>query len=147
MTDIDGKKVPVANLHITLSFLGNVDEAQINSYYQAADHVEGTRFQLVLDRLGSFMRSKILYMGCSHVPDELKQLVSNLEDKLVKCGYEPEKRPFTPHITLARKFRKVIRQQESFEITWPVNEFSLIESRSETGGVSYHVLRSWQLAN
>lgn len=145
MNNIRGKKVQAVNFHITLSFLGEVEASRIDSLLRAAGGVRGQGFELVLDKLDCFSRSRIMYMGCSHIPGRLKQLVCNLEEKLAGCGYVREKRPYTPHVTLARKYSQPAHPQGVINIAWSVKNFSLVESRSGVDSVGYHVLQSWPL--
>jgi 2'-5' RNA ligase len=63
------------------------------------------------------------------------------------CGFEAEKRPFFPHITLARKVRHPKVKAGLEAIRWPVRDFVLVESVAVEAGVSYRVLQRWPFAN
>lgn len=137
--------IKAANLHLTLAFIGNVDKENLSCYMQAADAVQAQGFQLQLDRSGCFLRAKMLWLGCSSVPHELTHLLDELNTHLEPCGYHVDKRSFTPHVSLARKWSSVPAPRFNDEIIWPVDSFSLIESCSVAGGVEYRVLQSWPL--
>jgi 2'-5' RNA ligase len=73
-------------------------------------------------------------------------LVTDLNARLAAdCGYQPDRRPFRAHITLARKVRAARPIVAVEAIAWPVTCFSLVESLSEPGGARYEVLASWPL--
>jgi 2'-5' RNA ligase len=139
------KTVSTTKLHLTLAFIGNIETARLDDYRQAAETVRAQAFELTLDQAGSFSRAQVLWLGCSRVPAELQILVDRLNAALQQCGYTPDHRPYVPHLTLARKYRKKPRQDISVNISWPVNDFCLVESRPVQGGVEYHVLQSWPL--
>jgi len=139
------KTVPIPNLHLTLAFIGNIETAKLTDYRQAAENVRAQAFALTLDQAGSFSRAQVLWLGCSQVPAELQTLVTRLNTELQQCGYTPDNRPYVPHLTLARKYRKKPAQDVTVNISWPINDFCLVESRPVQGGVEYHVLQSWPL--
>lgn len=100
-----------ANLHLTVKFLGNVDEAQIEpigAALAAALH-PFPRFAINAKGLGVFpdpKRPKILWVGLAE--SELAQLAATVESALLPLSIAPEKRSFTPHLTIAR-WRRVDR--------------------------------------
>jgi 2'-5' RNA ligase len=139
-----GRFVAVNNLHITLSFIGEVDQAQLQAYAQAAGDINSEPFELVLDRLGYFARPRVLWLGGEHTPKSLLALVKRLNKALRKQGFKPERRPFKPHVTLLRKARPLSTLPEFEPVTWFVNEFALVQSSSKPTGVSYQVLQEYQ---
>ncbi len=141
--------VPVANLHLTLAFIGNIETAKLVDYREAAATVHTQAFDLILDRAGTFSRAQVLWLGCSLVPTEIQVLVERLNNALQHCGYTPDHRPYVPHLTLARKYRKKAPQDVMVNIPWAVRDFCLVESRPAQGGggVEYHVLESWPLVD
>jgi 2'-5' RNA ligase len=80
------------------------------------------------------------------MPAALPQLVAQLQQGLIACGYPPEERPFQAHITLLRKIRRPpeVEQLDS-PLSWPVSEFVLVESRTLPQGAEYRILRQWPL--
>ena len=94
------------NVHLTLKFIGEADEALIRKLAQILDALaKGFEpFRLALGGLGRFPRGgrSILWMGVEQSP-ELKRLFRQLERELGSVGISPEERPFTPHITLGRQ--------------------------------------------
>jgi 2'-5' RNA ligase len=140
---ISGRPVPKQNYHITLAFLGDVEEERLPCLCEQAARLEFTPFSLVLDQLGQFRRSGILWLGCSSVPDTLLQLYQDLSLALVPCGYQPETRAFRPHITLYRRYRTRLPAIEFKPIAWAVNDVQLILSEPKDSGVCYQSIATF----
>lgn len=139
-----GKPHPLANLHITLNFLGMVDSDTRDCMERAADEIVVPPFELTLNRFGYWPRPRVMWLGCNEVPEPLALLVQRLSDAMRGCGLTPEQRPYRPHLTLLRKAKRV-PQGEPPEFHWQAKEFVLAESASTPGGVEYRVLRRWPL--
>jgi len=139
------RAVANTNLHITLAFIGAVDKDKVDHYINAAASVKAKAFHLKLNQAGCFSRAKVLWLGCDQVEPALQDLVSSLNHALLDCGYVAEDRPYTPHVTLARKFHCKQLPEIDCEIDWNVDSFALVESLSVVGGVEYKVLESWSM--
>ncbi|HFD80586.1 MAG TPA: RNA 2',3'-cyclic phosphodiesterase [Gammaproteobacteria bacterium] len=133
------------NLHMTLVFLGARGEEELRCIIEAVSGIRAEPFDIELDYLGHWGRAGIQWLGSSRIPPALNALVGQLQQRLQPCGYEPEKRRFVPHVTLARKVRKPRIKAGLEPIRWSVREFVLAESVSVEGGVSYQVLQRWPL--
>nr|VFJ72107.1 MAG: 2'-5' RNA ligase [Candidatus Kentron sp. FM]VFJ72202.1 MAG: 2'-5' RNA ligase [Candidatus Kentron sp. FM]VFK19694.1 MAG: 2'-5' RNA ligase [Candidatus Kentron sp. FM] len=142
---LGGQPVPAENLHVTLAFLGAVDGARQSCLEKAAGQIDVPPFQLRFDHLGSFPRARITWSGVSETPPALLSLVAELGRGVAGCGLEPERRPFTPHVTLARKAGKPVRNIPHAPVEWPVEGFCLAESLTLPTGARYRVLRHWRL--
>jgi len=138
---------PIAEekLHMTLVFLGDRDAEQRQCFCDAAASVKAESFVLQLDYLGAWPRPGIQWLGSSEPCEALLQLVRELNRCFIKCGFEPEKRRFVPHITLSRKERKPRPKNAVAAIEWPVQDFALVESLATPEGVRYQVLQRWLL--
>jgi 2'-5' RNA ligase len=141
----NGHAVSVANLHITLAFLGNQSPEQRSCLETAATLVTAPSFELVIDRLGHWPRPRIFWAGPSTVPDALTTLVERLNLALAGCGYQPEPRRFQAHITLARKALRPPAQIQIPVIDWLARDFCLVESVTGERGVEYRVIGRWPL--
>lgn len=104
------KPVEREKLHITLKFLGETpvdDVSRIAEVLQRA--VAGRKpFEMELRGLGAFPRPErpsVLWTGLQGA-EALQPVVQTLETELVSLGFPPERRAFTPHLTLARIRRK-----------------------------------------
>ena len=139
------RPVADANLHMTLLFLGQCSEQRRACFSQAASQIECEPFELQMDYLGGWSRAGIQWLGTSRIPDVLSGLVHNLAAALEPCGYQAEKRPFVPHVTLARKVRRPKTKAGLEAIRWSVQDFVLIESVAVEGGTRYDVLQRWPL--
>jgi 2'-5' RNA ligase len=139
-----GRAVPTDNVHITLNFLGNVDADTRDCLEQAASEITIPPFQLLLDRYGYWRRPRVMWLGCSDMPEPLLHLVDALNRAVEGCGLQPERRPYHAHMTLLRKAKQAPNEPAP-ELDWPVSEFVLVESVSIPGGVEYRVLRRWPL--
>lgn len=141
-----GRRVRPENLHLTLAFLGEVPAAQAACLEAAAAGVRAAPFELVLDRLGGFGRTRVVWLGCRHQPEPLLALVRALNQALAEgCGYLPEARPFAAHLTVARRARHPPRPQDVGPVPWPVSEFVLVESDLDPEGVRYRLRRTYPL--
>jgi len=139
------KRTPAANLHITLAFPGQVGAGVRDCLEQAADRLSGRSFTLQLDQVGHWPRPRIIWAGPTHTPPELWSLVEQLRAALEGCGITPETRPFQAHVTLARKASRRATGKKIESIDWPVDDFCLAESITDSVGPVYRVLRTWAL--
>jgi len=139
--------VAANNLHLTLSFMGATTTDTEDCIRQVADEVAWNPFELHFDRLGWFARPQVLWAGCSAAPVELDELVGRIQTGLVDCGFEPDKRRYQPHITVARKVTRPPTTDEIEMITCYFDSFSLVESKMDQRGVEYITLASWSAQN
>ncbi len=101
------KWVKPKNCHITLKFLGNVNEHLIVNLKQQVKRVSSNcnPFEIELSRTGVFPNLKaprVLWFGLKGELATLRQLQSDIDQKLSVLGFEPDCRAFTPHITIGR---------------------------------------------
>ena len=136
-----GKPVRAHNIHLTLVFIGQFDQAKIPLLIDAAETFKLETFSLRLDRIGAFRNSKVVWLGPAETPSELTLLVNNLQKALRQAGFGFDNKPFVPHVTLLRKARWFESADLEEPIDWQVQGFALVQSVSESGGVRYEVLR------
>ncbi len=141
------KRVVASNLHITLAFAGSVSGQVRNCMETAAGAVRVPCFELCINRVGHWRGPRILWAGPTHIPGELWSLAGTLQQALEDCGLEAERRPYQPHVTLARKLSKCPEGAEFPAFHWSISQFSLVESVTDPAGVRYRVLRSWALGS
>jgi RNA 2',3'-cyclic 3'-phosphodiesterase len=104
----DVKWVEESNMHITLLFLGEVNELDLVPICRILkEQTKGfPAFTLEIGGLGAFptpRRPKILWAGIKEGVDELKRLHQVLEQPLLELGcYRREDRAYSPHLTLGR---------------------------------------------
>ncbi|MGB5081465.1 MAG: RNA 2',3'-cyclic phosphodiesterase, partial [Burkholderiales bacterium] len=98
-----GRPTRPENLHVTLAFLGSVEEACVAEVERAAAEVVTRAATLVLDRTGYWKHNRIAWVGCSVVPPGLDALVSELRGALVKSKIAFDSKSFVSHVTLLRE--------------------------------------------
>lgn len=141
-----GRRVAAGKLHLTLLFIGQAREAQIEAIAGLAEARPAPGVVLSIDRLGFFERGGIVWAGCSQTPPALLDWVTDLHDRARRTGFSVERRPFESHITLLRNARR--RPQNRVEpIPWRLERLSLYESRLSAAGSEYLELRTWPTIN
>ena len=107
-TGADVKWVTPESMHVTLLFLGEVDDRELHSVCKAVKAVAGGEppFTLRVSGVGAFptpRRPKVLWAGITAGADALQRLNAALEEKMLDLGcYRTEERGYTPHLTLGR---------------------------------------------
>lgn len=133
------------SLHLTLAFIGAVSPGQLAVLRDIACKIQGEAFDLEIDRIGCWPHNRIVWAGCSRVPSRQRRLSNTLVSALQQAGFVLDKRPFTPHVTLARKARCDNLPELMQPIPWRVSEFVLVESSLLSSGANYRVLDRWPL--
>jgi 2'-5' RNA ligase len=151
-------------LHLTLAFLGELDDDRLAEAEQAALVAarEGASFTLRLTHLGSFgpARSpRVIWAGVSGSPDDLSAL-GNLQGRLASelelRDFPPEERPFAPHLTLARvkeslppeaarELPALLAATASERADFTVREICVMKSERLRTGALYSCLRACAL--
>ena len=142
-----GRVIPAENLHITLAFLGQIDEETAKNLEAAAMQIKAREFTLELSTIGYWRKAKILWLAPAVIPAELNLLVARVNEISIVCGITLDGRPFRPHITLARKAGMAAPQIQNPLVSWQVRNFALVESVTHHIGAQYRVRRSWNLLN
>ncbi|WP_303901027.1 RNA 2',3'-cyclic phosphodiesterase [Thiohalomonas denitrificans] len=140
-----GKRVPEANIHLTLAFLGGVAPEQRGCLEAVVDEVTVAPFELSLDRIGYWSRSRALWLSTTHTSPELLELAMALRAAMSVCGLKVEERPFRTHLTLRRRAHRGPRFREIDPIVWHATNFALVASETHPEGARYQVLRRWRL--
>jgi RNA 2',3'-cyclic 3'-phosphodiesterase len=145
--------LPKANLHLTIKFLGDVEEAQIAPIGTALrDELKLFPVCTISAKgLGVFpdlRRPKILWVGLAG--NRLAELATKVESSLQPLGFAPEKRSFTPHLTIGRwrqadrppkTLGQEIEDWRNFEFgACAVHEISLFQSVLKPEGATYYPL-------
>jgi len=99
------------NLHLTLKFLGNVEEKKTEDIGQGVSNAcKGSApFAMSLKSLGAFpstRRPRVVWVGVAKGKDDLISLNEKIETQLEQIGFEKEKRKFSPHLTIGRLKRE-----------------------------------------
>ena len=95
------------NIHLTLKFIGDINSDTIDGIIHAiGEAARGVpSFRLGIKRLGVFpspKRPRIIWVGLACSLDIVKNLQQRIDSALDRLGFPREKRPFSPHLTIAR---------------------------------------------
>lgn len=140
-----GRRVPIYNLHLTLHFIGNVSFDEMECLQHQARQLRADGFEFTIDCHGYFKKPRVAWLGCSEIPATVSVLQQKLGRRLQKCDYQPEKRRYNPHVTVARKINQSPGTFEFVPLNWQVDSFVLIESRATNSGVKYEVVETYPL--
>jgi 2'-5' RNA ligase len=155
----DVKWVQPHNIHVTLKFLGEIDEQkleEIAAILQDTAKKEAC-FTASLSCLGAFPRMtspRVIWVGLDKGKEELSRIAKELEEKINRVGIPPEDRPFASHVTLGRvrspaNLHRLIKTLA--EITclpvgeFPVTKITLFKSTLAPTGPAYEVLKEASL--
>jgi len=97
----------IDNLHMTLQFLGYIEETLVDTIKAGLQSVAGEHppFDLSVHGAGAFPnenRARVICVGCDDVDGRLKALAGSVQAAMQPLGFEPEHREFSAHLTLGR---------------------------------------------
>lgn len=135
-------------IHLTLRFLGEVNQATFLAVRSSLKQVRFPGFSLSLRGVGHFPPGKyarVLWVGTEH-SEPLRLMQSAVEVAVIDAGVQPEGRGFSPHITLARLHDTPPAAVASFEQAhrdfatppFAVTEFTLYSSLLTRNGAIHH---------
>jgi 2'-5' RNA ligase len=146
--------IDVENYHITLRFIGDIDERTASDVYSALERVRRPSLRVTLDGLSTFGGGKpraIVAKAKAEAP--LIELQAEHERLMRRIGIPPEPRKFMPHVTLAR-----LRAASAMAVadylgargyfpnrTFEADRFVLFSSRASTGGGPYVIEAAYPL--
>lgn len=144
-----GRATRPENLHLTLAFLGSVEDARLAEVERAAGEVAPRAISLVLDRPGYWKHNRIAWAGASVVPPGLEALVSELRGALAKSQIRFDAKSFVSHVTLLRDAREPGVMPALTPIEWRLAGFALVQSVTQPAppvrGSRYEIRKSWDL--
>lgn len=143
-------------IHLTLRFLGEVDDGDMERTADAARNAanEVGEFRLRLGDPGVFpsrKRARVFWFGVDDVSGGLHGLHKCLQDELAKLRFPAEKRRFTPHLTVARtrlnnlELAQAHLSREPDPAEFSVSRFYLVESKLEPTGAVHTDLEEFKL--
>jgi len=152
--------VKVTNIHLTIIFLGYVDEDKIDDIKEKVNLVvkRFSIFQTRLNGIGVFpnwRKPRVIWIGLGEEIERLSTLREELQTGLKVLGFKPEKRPFAPHLTIGR-FKGLLDRDEELKSILDryhdlsgdlqyLNELVLFKSDLKPDGPVYTKMASWQL--
>ncbi len=149
-----GRFIQSDDLHVTLRFLGEVEEETLEALSEKAREIATgiEPFEYEIGRCEYFPRVARARIIAAEVdaPSPLKDLNKQLEEAAVEQGLAPEQWSFKPHITIARlkqgKKRPNLPNRPG-AITQQASEFVLLESLMSGKGAEYSLLETFPLGN
>jgi 2'-5' RNA ligase len=145
------------NMHVTLKFLGDVDEHRIEAVCRATQQAAGAMaaFALRLRGAGAFpsvQRPRTVWIGATDGRQEIAELARDIDRALSRLGFAKEKRAFQPHLTIARvrgggaaqsELGRLIVEQADFDAGISgIHEVRVYASTLGPAGPTYEVLAS-----
>ena len=162
--DVSGLRlVNPEGVHFTLKFLGNVDSSRVSVLTDALDAAgEGAApFALQLGGVGAFPNPRsprVLWAGVSGDTESLTALASRVDDTCSTLGFSRERRPFSPHLTLARVRESASAHERQHSATiikdiglaptqpFSVQAFHLVRSTLTPSGPIYETVHTIPMA-
>lgn len=138
-----GRKVPAANYHVTLAFLGEVDHTAAATAQAIGAAIHGSSFTMTLNTFGWWRKPAVAWIAPADPPASLVDLAQTLGNALRAAGLPVETKAYRPHLTLARKVTARPALEHDFEVRWPIGALHLIESRAGASGVRYEPVAHW----
>ncbi len=140
-------------LHLTLKFLGETDEVHLDQIKKAMEETASSikRFEIVYGKSGVFpspRKARIIWVGLKEGDKTVRLLAARMDQALTRIGFEPEKRSYTPHLTIGRvrgsvpekEARCYIDRESSFATAaHTVGGITLFESNLSPQGATYSV--------
>ena len=143
---VPGRWLSPSRYHVTLAFLGTVAGTRMPELISMADRIRSPGFCLELDRWVWWPGSRVLALVPRSPPLELLHLAQGLTAGLARIGFEPERRDFQPHLTMARDVRlNPGTLPLANTIALRFEQFCLVTSRPSPAGSRYEILRDWPL--
>ncbi len=156
------KWVSVAGIHLTLKFLGNIDQEKVSPIAEAMAQAaqKASPFRLEVGALGAFpnlRRPQVIWVAVGGEVEKLASLHRGIDQSLVALGFPPESRSFTPHLTLGRLKERASAEERrrigeallaakgEGVVPFQVTEISLMRSTLTPKGAIYNRICSIQL--
>ena len=153
------KWVPEDSFHVTLKFLGYVEPERLEAIAGGVEAaIQGTGpFEVELAGVGAFpkiTRPSVVWVGVTRGGQEMISLADRIDREMAKIGFEREKRPFSPHITLGRVkspenlsgLRELIERHRNREVgSFGVEQVNIMRSELRITGPIYSVISDFKL--
>lgn len=140
-----GRRIKRERLHLTLAFIGLIEQSAISDLCYQAVAVPVPPFTLVLDRIGYFKKPQLLWLGSSSTPPELTELAAAVSGLSGASAGNAPASAFRPHVSLARRAKRPNDMARVTPIKWRVREFCLVESGRDGTPGGYSVQSRWRL--
>ncbi len=143
-------------IHLTLKFLGDVAEEDLDSVKRALHPIRERHdpFEVSISAFGAFpsdRKARILWAGVEEGSEHLRTVAEDVENLLAPAGFERETRPYVPHLTLGRT-RSRRTEMDASETSPPALRFTvsgvdLVKSAPSNNGVNYSILATYPFSS
>lgn len=143
---IPGRRTKPENWHITVRFLGQIDEVVRDRIAMEIDEgLDASDGKVHVTGLGAFPRASkatVMYAAVDDPAGILDVINAQCEQACRDVGLEPEERPFVPHLTLARirpqrDVRRLIDTFSDFSVRMSVDSVALMHGEQGSDGLRY----------
>ena len=144
----------VEGLHVTLKFIGHVDDSVVEKIKAALSVIKAAPFEVKFAGVGFFPNpsaGRVFWAGVDG-GDHLPGLASTIDAAMEKLDFSPETKPYHPHLTLARTSSRPLRELHPLLAdpppqfgTMTAREFFLYQSQPQRGGSKYTKLEGFAL--
>jgi len=150
---IKGRFVKKTAMHITLKFLGEIDEEQKNTLCGILPDIlkHYAPFAVRFNGAGTFppKKPRVLWFGVEKGAEELSGMASVISERIFEeLGIKDEKRKFVPHFTVARLKSPYVPEEffrQEIDFSFPVDSVYFIRSFLKPSGAEYSDLASFHL--
>jgi 2'-5' RNA ligase len=142
----------VEGLHVTLKFIGHVDDAVVEKIKAELRSIKAAPFEVKFSGVGFFPNpnaGRVFWAGVNG-GGSLPKLASTIDAVMEKLGIPRETKPYHPHLTLARTSSRPLRglkplldEPPQFG-TMTAREFFLYQSQPQKGGSKYTKLERFE---
>jgi len=140
--------VPPENLHVTLRFIGDCEDAMIPDLVGAMQKAgKYLPLQLAVGGIGGFPSlgsARVIWVGAQDRTDGVEKVYNVLDEEADKCGFGREGRQFTPHITVGRARKRpveipqeIVERFREIKMALAADEIVLFESTLTSAGAEY----------
>lgn len=141
-----GRVMRGETLHVTLVFVGEVEQSKLEELQLAAQEISETCFELCFDEARYWTHNHVVYAAPAAAPQQLEQLVGALKQSLALHRFKFEQSEYKPHATLLRNAHWTDAPLPGMHpVRWRIQDFALVQSIQQDGLASYHVLARFPL--
>ncbi len=131
----EARRVPPANLHLTLVFIGVVPPALARRIAERMAALPTIDSPWIIDRVGGFAGARVAWAG-GPAPPALLALARRMRQELDGLGVDYDRQPLVPHVTLLRAVRGPVAPVHFEPIVWLPSPPQLLVSARDPDGAS-----------
>jgi 2'-5' RNA ligase len=141
LSGLEGRPLDAADWHVTVCFIGSVDETVLITLQERAAALSAPSFALRFDRIEYWPEARVVAATADHVPAAALDLARALRELARPIGLFPDDKPLRPHLTLMRGVQPLAwraaqqsrAQALKLELAFAPCELHLAESRPSDG--------------